>query len=234
MTFPELQEKGSLQIDFSDGGYRGWGTVIPVPEGNHTKYLFVTFDRRQTSDEDRWTYGALYLYQAKETTQGLEFNARLGNTLHQARIKDDFSPELLHFQRIGVQHYYLSQSLPISSMRFDRPVHSPNGNMYPPLNTDSTILVGGIHYPMSSYQIDLSGIGDRSSNYLYLGNRDGLPQVRVYFRREGKIIHVSADRGDGIIHSIGTIDMGKCHQAIVSFSSSCLVADADYIYIFAS
>ena len=55
---PEL-----IKCDFDDGGFRGWGTIIPVPCGNRTKYQWITFDRHLGSSWN-WSYGNIYIYES--------------------------------------------------------------------------------------------------------------------------------------------------------------------------
>ena len=54
-----------LTCDFDDGGFRGWGSLMPVPCGNRTKYVWMTFDRHNGSDYN-WSYVNLYAYEAEE------------------------------------------------------------------------------------------------------------------------------------------------------------------------
>ena len=54
-----------LTCDFDDGGFRGWGSLMPVPCGNRTKYVWMTFARHNGSDYN-WSYGNLYAYEAEE------------------------------------------------------------------------------------------------------------------------------------------------------------------------
>ena len=54
-----------LTCDFDGGGFRGWGSLMPVPCGNRTKYVWMTFDRHNGSDYN-WSYGNLYAYEAEE------------------------------------------------------------------------------------------------------------------------------------------------------------------------
>ena len=49
---------------FPDGGFRGWGTVIPVKQGSRTRYYRLTFDRHNGSDYN-WSYGNLYGFEAE-------------------------------------------------------------------------------------------------------------------------------------------------------------------------
>ncbi len=46
-----------------DGGFRGWGTVIPITQGSRTRYFWLTFDRHNGSDYN-WSYGNLYCFEA--------------------------------------------------------------------------------------------------------------------------------------------------------------------------
>lgn len=50
------------KFNFPDGGFRGWGTVIPVKQGSRTRYYHLTFDRHRGS-EWGWSYGNLYCFE---------------------------------------------------------------------------------------------------------------------------------------------------------------------------
>lgn len=49
-------------FDFPDGGFRGWGTLIPVPAGSRMRYYWLTFDRQLGSNYN-WSYGNLYCFE---------------------------------------------------------------------------------------------------------------------------------------------------------------------------
>lgn len=51
--------------DFPDGGFRGWGTLVPVKCGNRRKVFQITFDRVLGSDFN-WSYGNVYVFEAVE------------------------------------------------------------------------------------------------------------------------------------------------------------------------
>lgn len=68
---PNLDEKTQVFQDLQDGGFRGWGTIIPVPVGNRTQYLWFTFDRANGSDYT-WSYGNVYLYESDLFNVGYE------------------------------------------------------------------------------------------------------------------------------------------------------------------
>lgn len=51
------------EFDFPDGGFRGWGTVIPVEMGSRKRYFWLTFDRHNGSSF-QWSYGNLYCFEA--------------------------------------------------------------------------------------------------------------------------------------------------------------------------
>ena len=53
------------RFDFSDGGVRGWGAVIPVGMGSRQRYFWLTFDRHGGSDYT-WSYGNFYCFEAEE------------------------------------------------------------------------------------------------------------------------------------------------------------------------
>lgn len=53
------------RFDYPDGGFRGWGTVIPLMCGNRKKLYWVTFDRVLGSTYN-WSYGNLYVFETDE------------------------------------------------------------------------------------------------------------------------------------------------------------------------
>ena len=52
----------TAKFDRPDGGFRGWGTLIPVKMGSRTRLFWVTFDRHGGSAY-RWSYGSLYFFE---------------------------------------------------------------------------------------------------------------------------------------------------------------------------
>lgn len=52
-----------LKFDYPDGGFRGWGTVIPIKRGSRTRHFLLTFDR-QNGSAFNWSYGNLYCFEA--------------------------------------------------------------------------------------------------------------------------------------------------------------------------
>ena len=61
-----IYHKGGMtnaKFNYPDGGFRGWGTLIPVKMGSRTRYFWLTFDRHNASDYT-WSYGNLYCFEA--------------------------------------------------------------------------------------------------------------------------------------------------------------------------
>ena len=52
------------KFDYPDGGFRGWGTLMPIKLGSRIRYFWLTFDRHKGSDYN-WSYGNLYCFEAK-------------------------------------------------------------------------------------------------------------------------------------------------------------------------
>ncbi len=52
------------KFDYPDGGFRGWGTLMPIKLGSRTRYFWLTFDRHRGSDYN-WSYGNLYCFEAR-------------------------------------------------------------------------------------------------------------------------------------------------------------------------
>ena len=53
------------KFNFPDGGFRGWGTVLPIKMGSRTRYFWLTFDRHNGSNYN-WSYGNLYCFEAEQ------------------------------------------------------------------------------------------------------------------------------------------------------------------------
>lgn len=53
----------NARFNYPDGGFRGWGTVLPIPMGSRTRCFWMTFDRHNGSDYN-WSYGNLYVFEA--------------------------------------------------------------------------------------------------------------------------------------------------------------------------
>jgi len=61
----EFDRPEHLHCDYDDGGFRGWGTVMPIRQGTRTRIYWLTFDRHNGSDYN-WSYGNLYGFEAEE------------------------------------------------------------------------------------------------------------------------------------------------------------------------
>lgn len=51
------------KFNYPDGGFRGWGTVVPIKAGARVRYFWLTFDRCNASNHT-WSYGNLYCFEA--------------------------------------------------------------------------------------------------------------------------------------------------------------------------
>ena len=61
-----IYRKGGMtkaKFNFPDGGFRGWGTLMPIKAGSRTRYFWLTFDR-QLGSSFNWSYGNLYCFEA--------------------------------------------------------------------------------------------------------------------------------------------------------------------------
>jgi len=52
----------NAKFDLPDGGFRGWGTLLPVKCIGRTRYFWLTFDRHNGSDYN-WSYGNIYCFE---------------------------------------------------------------------------------------------------------------------------------------------------------------------------
>ena len=63
--YGDFDNHSKLRCDYDDGGFRGWGTVMPIELGTRRRFFWLTFDRHNGSDYN-WSYGNLYGYEADE------------------------------------------------------------------------------------------------------------------------------------------------------------------------
>lgn len=57
----DLSRYEQLYFDYDDGGFRGWGSIIPLTVGTRTRYAMITFDRHCGSSYN-WSYGNIYVF----------------------------------------------------------------------------------------------------------------------------------------------------------------------------
>ncbi len=62
-TLPDMKAFHELHFDYDDGGFRGWGTLVPIKCGTRTRLFHLTFDRHNSSSYN-WSYGNLYCFEA--------------------------------------------------------------------------------------------------------------------------------------------------------------------------
>ena len=51
------------KIDFDDGGFRGWGIIIPMEMVSQKRYFRLTFDRHKGSNY-HWSYGNIDCFES--------------------------------------------------------------------------------------------------------------------------------------------------------------------------
>lgn len=238
-----LIDKGLLNIDYEDGGYRGWGSVIPVYKGDYTEYLFITFDRLRTENEDNWTYGNLYLYVSKQSNKGLEFQITNRGVIIPQSIVKTYGLEDLNFLRCGSRKSMLDKFISISEMVFDSNIEGDNSNLYPSIkdqlvtqqhrkwlqigSSGDMVLVGGIHVPMSNYIMNLDHVLGR--RYLYIGNPEDTSSIKLIVDKTNLGYKLSAVINNGKEHLIGYTQKNRI---LIALSSSILTSGADYIFAY--
>lgn len=74
-SYDTMTEIGYLNVDYPTGAFRVWPVVIPIQDGKETRYLLLTFDRGCPTGA--YSYGSLYLYEAKERNSGYEYDYRI-------------------------------------------------------------------------------------------------------------------------------------------------------------
>ena len=58
------KEMQTAKFNYPDGGFRGWGCVMPLKLGSRTRFFWLTFDRHNGSDYN-WSYGNIYCFEAE-------------------------------------------------------------------------------------------------------------------------------------------------------------------------
>ena len=199
-----LAELGTLNLDYPTGGWRGWGTIIPLPDGLNTKYILMTFDRIASSSLSNWTYGNLYVYESQERNSGHEFDIiRDGITLA-SDIIGTYTPMTLTFHRKLSTRYQYKDNLLVSEINTDNDIFMENGNPYPIIqgaglnykwfehdvmvyDTGTFELLGGSHQIFSEYVIDLNDMAVDEVRYLRIWNADELAKIRFKKLSSGSV-----------------------------------------------
>ena len=212
----DLSPVCDLDLDFPTGGFRGWGTLFGVVEGEQTKYQLLTFDRINPVGTHRWNYGNIYLYEARERNPGMEYDFRYPDgQVVKARVREDYSPSELHFVRKFSKRLNFSQELPMGELDLDGRVFLPLGNPYPVKDSTGAIrcqqatdgirvqgkgsfsLLGGSHYPGAEDVLDLTGLSRGETRFLTLGTPEQ-DLVTVGFRSRQHHIEVLVNGREGI------------------------------------
>lgn len=238
-AFPELKKVGNLDIDITDGGFRGWNNVTPFPEGLNTRYVFLAFDRGQSTDESVWTYGRLHLYYSKETNPGTEFDIVRDGVRIPANIKEVYGPTDLHFQRKSSWNNMFAYDIKLSEINLKGEVLIKNSNMYPAFGSSKLVqvdealvpetpgeayVISGIHQPECNYLMDISGIQAGDTRYLYIGGKDGNAAMRVLFKNTGSGISISCESG-GKVYPVGEAPSN-------AYKARLFITDAAVLYVF--
>ncbi len=60
----EFTQFENLHFDHPDGGFRGWGTILPIKIGTRQRLFHLTFDRVRMSEYE-WSYGNMYCFEGE-------------------------------------------------------------------------------------------------------------------------------------------------------------------------
>ena len=58
-------------LDKTYGGFRSWGCVVPIFDGQKTRYALVTFDRNR--GYGTFSYGNMFVYLSRESNEGMDY-----------------------------------------------------------------------------------------------------------------------------------------------------------------
>lgn len=207
--FNDLSYVCDLNLDIPTGGWRGWGTLLSIIEGDATKYVLLTFDRINPLGFSNWNYGNIYLYEAVERNSGCEFDIRRPEgTIIKADAGDDFGPADLHFRKRFTKRLNFSQEIHLGELDLSSRIFLEYGNPYPTRDsvgvtraqTEKGIevkghgkysLLAGSHIPGAEYVLDLTEMQKGEARYLTIGTLDK-DVATISFRRSGKVIKAYA------------------------------------------
>lgn len=223
-SYPDMDFVCDLDIDIDDGAWRSWNNVVPVPEGNSTRYVMMGFDRQLSTDEDNWTYGNSYFLYSVQRNPGLEFPMKDadGKVIRPASKDFTYKVEDLEFLRRGSRRFAFNDIL-LGRIDLQYDITAPRGNVYPSVGAVRTlkydsgrlmpvtqtkgdaVVIGGIHHPLSNYIMQLDGIADGDSRYVFLGSKEGACRARIVATRVSDKIRVTFE-GSGEAEMIGSFD----------------------------
>lgn len=226
-SYPEMRFVCDLNIDIDDGAHRSWNNLVPVPEGESSRYVLMGFDRQATTDEDNWTYGNTYFLYSRQRNPGMEFALKDedGNVIVEAAKEFPFQVNDLEFLRRGCRRFCFEDIL-LSKIDLEYDTTGPKGNMYPrigtsdpvrfdngcihtvPAGNNGAVALSGIHHPFANYLMPLDGISDGESRYLYIGDKNGKCAARIIATRKYEEISITF-QGSGEPVSMGKI---TCNQ----------------------
>lgn len=215
-SYPEMKFVCDLNIDIDDGAWRSWNNLVPVPEGDATRYVMMGFDRQRSTDEDNWTYGNNYYLYSRQCNPGLEFPMKDedGNVIRKASSEFPYQVGDLEFLRRGSRRMAFEDIL-LGRIDLEYDITAPSGNVYPSVGKTKTLrydkglllvqpagkgdatVIGGMHHPLANYLLPLDGIADGDSRYVYIGSKDGECEARIAATRSGERIDITFEGRNG-------------------------------------
>lgn len=230
LDYNNLNKLGYLNIDIPDKGFRGWNNLTPIIQGDRIRYVLVTFDRGQSSNEDNWTYGNMYLYYSKETNFDFKKDTNKGLNLYEHSSSPQYSPLDLHFVRYMSRRNMLSMNLLLSEINLGADILAPYAEVYSICGDKikqvsnrlysqgrESMIIGGIHQPFSNYEFPLFAIEEGEERYLYIGNIDQIGGcfVKISFRRQNGEIIANLYQNDIFKCQIGKIRLDSLQAQIL-------------------
>ena len=204
-SFPDLEYVGELNLDYDTESLRGtWPTLIPVTNGNSTKYYFFAFDRAQTLTTSVWTYGCLYMFCAVEENEGMEFPIKRDGITIQLPISDTYSITDLHFKRLWSFRKSMDFEMELAEIKLDDAViFDDSSNMYPViqgnvgviqninglyLNSDgNAVIFGGVHRPYAAYVLNNDGVQKTDKRGIAILNNQENVVCRISIDKSGNV-----------------------------------------------
>lgn len=193
LSFPDLTFVCYLNLNYNNGGFRTWNTLIPVPDGEFTSYYLLTFDRAIQSPAWNWSYGNVYMYRAKERNNGLEYPLYVNGQEIAHPIQGGTDVNDLHLQLLWAKPFVSNEEIVLSEINLDNNVRRSNSNIYQAvgdaLEQTNTGLVltssgeakiyGGQHQPGAVYILPTKNIGKNDYRYIQICDYNGTVYLQV-------------------------------------------------------
>lgn len=218
LSIPDLNFVCHLNLDYNNGGWRSWNSLVAVPESDYTKYYLLTFDKAACSPSWEFTYGYLYMYCSIEKNKGLEYPLIVNGESISHPIQDGVDIEDLHMNLLWARPYSLvnAEEIIMSTIDVTQNVRRSGSNIYETVGdtleqTDrglsltangEAMVYGGSHQPGSMYVLSVDGIEDEDKRYIRVCDNSMNLVLQVAINGKGEIFVTSSSASESKVGDI--------------------------------